>query len=181
MTAPSKIAGVSSAAVEKATGKNWQQWLTLLDKLGCGDMAHKSIAELLRAQHQLDGWWAQMITVGYEQSRGLRQALEHADGFAASISRRVNTKLGVLYEAFAQETARLEKEGIKVRRSADGKTLRARLDDGSQLEVALAGSGGKSQVRVEHSGLKSAKDAKESKAFWQLTLDELQEKLSKLG
>lgn len=181
MSETQKITGVSSAAVEKATGKNWQQWLVLLDKLGCRDQAHKSIAELLRTQHQLDGWWAQMITVGYEQSRGLRQVLERADGFAANISRTVNTKLGVLYEAFAQETARLEKEGIKVRRSADGKTLRAKLDDGSKLEVALAGSGGKSQVRVEHSGLKSAKDAKESKAFWQLTLDELQEKLSKLG
>lgn len=181
MAEKKKPAGISSAAVEKATGKSWQQWLLLLDKLGCRDQAHKSIAELLRAQHQLDGWWAQMITVGYEQSRGLRQVLEHADGFAANISRTVNTQLGVLYEAFAQETARLEQEGIKLRRSKDGKVLRARLDDGSELEVAIAGSGEKSQVRVEHSQLKTAKAAQESKTFWKLTLDELQEKLSKLG
>ena len=182
MSETHKIAGVSSDAVEKATGKNWRQWLMALDKLGARDMAHKSIAELLRAQHKLDGWWAQMITVGYEQSRGLRQVLEHADGFAASISRTVNTQLGVLYEAFAEETRRLEQSGFKVRRAGSGKAMRVQLDDGTRLEVNLSESaGGKSKVAVEHSRLKSAEDAQQSKAFWKQTLDELQEKLSRLG
>ncbi len=179
---PEKLAGVGDAAVRKATGKNWQQWLVILDRLGAREMAHKSIAEALRAQHRLDGWWAQMITVGYEQSRGLRAVLERADGFAACISRTVNTRLGVLYEAFSQEAARLEKNGIQVRRSVSGKSMRVQMDDGSKLEMNFNESGGgKSTVSVEHSRLKSAKDASESKAFWQLTLDELQQKLAKLG
>lgn len=181
MTDAKKIAGVSSAAVEKATGKSWGQWLTLIDKLGGREMAHKSIAELLHAQHKVDGWWAQAITVGYEQARGLRQVLEHADGFATTISRTVNAKLGALYDAFAAEAKRLEQSGHAVSRSKDGKTLRVKLDDGSKLEMNLSAKGGKSQVSVEHRQLKSAKQAKASKTFWQQSLDELQEKLSKLG
>lgn len=177
----SKVAGVTDAAVTKATGKDWQQWLTLLDRCGGRDMAHKSIAELLSAQHKLDGWWAQAITVGYEQARGLRQVLEQADGFAASISRTVNAKLGTLYEAFAEEAKRLEQAGHSVSRSKDGKSLRVNLDDGSKLEMNLSGKGKRSQVNVAHRRLKSAKQAKESNAFWKVTLDELQAKLAKLG
>lgn len=177
----SKVASVSDAAVAKATGKNWQQWLTLLDRCGGRDMAHKSIAELLSVQHKLDGWWAQAITVGYEQARGLRQVLEHADGFATSISRTVNVKLGALYDVFSEEAKRLEQTGHGVRRSKDGKTLRVDLDDGSKLEMNLSGKGDRSQVNVSHRRLKSAKQAKEAKAFWRTTLDELQAKLAKLG
>ena len=141
MAEAKKLAGVSSDAVEKDTGKNWQQWLRLLDKLGAHDMAHKSIAELLCAQHQLDGWWAQMITVGYEQSRGLRQVLERADGFAASISRTVNTKLGARYEAFAEESKRLEQAGYKISKGAAGKSMRVPLDAGSKLAGNFAAKG----------------------------------------
>lgn len=176
-----KAAGLSDAAVEKATGKSWQQWMTLLDRCGARDMAHKSIAELLSAQHKLDGWWAQAIAIGYERARGLRQVLERADGFAASISLTVNAKLGALYEAFADEAKRLEQSGHAVSRSKDGRTLRVNLDDGSKLEMNLSGKGDRSQVNVAHRRLKSAKQAKESKAFWQTTLDELQAKLAKLG
>lgn len=176
-----KYTDVTNADLTAATGKNWQQWLTLLDRCGARDMAHQSIAELLSVQHKLDGWRAQMVTAGYAQARGLRQVLQRADGFAATISRTVNAKLGALYEAFADEARRLEKSGHTVRRSNEGKTLRLNLDDGSTLEMNLSGKGGQSQVRVAHRQLASAKQAKESKAFWRLTLDDLQAKLAKLG
>jgi hypothetical protein len=68
-----KTAGISSAAVKKATGKDWKQWFTLLDKAGARKMPHKDIACLVYEKHQVSGWWAQMVTVGYEQARGLRQ------------------------------------------------------------------------------------------------------------
>jgi len=72
-SATAKVAGIGASAVRKATGKDWQQWFTLLDKAGAAKMPHKDIACLLYQKHKLPGWWAQMVTVGYEQARGMRE------------------------------------------------------------------------------------------------------------
>lgn len=42
---------------------------------------HKDIALWLRENHIESGWWSQMVTVGYEQARGLRQKHEKPTGF----------------------------------------------------------------------------------------------------
>ena len=44
----------------------------LLDKDGCKKMPHKQIAEIVHEKYGVGPWWCQMVTVGYEQSRGLR-------------------------------------------------------------------------------------------------------------
>jgi hypothetical protein len=36
-------------------------------------MPHKQIAEYLYEKHGLSGWWSQVVTVVYEQERGLRE------------------------------------------------------------------------------------------------------------
>ena len=38
---------ISVEAVKKATGKTWDEWFILLDRLGAGKMEHKLIARLL--------------------------------------------------------------------------------------------------------------------------------------
>lgn len=45
----------------------------MLDAAGARDWPHKQIAEHLVAAHGVDGWWAQSITVGYEQATGRRR------------------------------------------------------------------------------------------------------------
>ena len=61
---------VSDAAVEAKTGKTWQEWFALLDAAGARQMDHKSIAAHLDKKLGVPGWWAQMVTVAYEQARG---------------------------------------------------------------------------------------------------------------
>src|SRR5687768_2359813 len=63
---------VSDDAVAKSTGKTWDQWFKLLDKAGCAKMNHKEIVAVV-AKHFDGPWWGQMVTVGYEQARGLRE------------------------------------------------------------------------------------------------------------
>jgi hypothetical protein len=88
---------ISDDAVKRATGKNWEQWFTLLDKAGAKKMKHIEIARMIEKKGWLagrsssktprktssrnlgkinvatsEGWWSQMITVQYEYSRKLR-------------------------------------------------------------------------------------------------------------
>jgi hypothetical protein len=63
-------------AIEKATDKSWTQWVKELDAMGARELSHKDLA--LKLYNQLDGqlenhgWWAQGITVAYEQHIGKR-------------------------------------------------------------------------------------------------------------
>src|ERR1700752_4374658 len=71
-----RYAGVGSDAVLRATGKAWDEWLKLLDRAGAKKMPHKDIALMLSRQFKVPDWWSQMVTVGYEQARGLRKAYQ---------------------------------------------------------------------------------------------------------
>ena len=65
--------GIRSEAVQKATGCGWDKWIKALDHEGCASMSHTEIAALVHAKWPKVGdWWSQMVTVGYEQARGLR-------------------------------------------------------------------------------------------------------------
>ena len=50
MTKHSKVAGISSTAVEAKTGKGWDAWFRLLDKRGARKLKHTAIAALLEWQ-----------------------------------------------------------------------------------------------------------------------------------
>ncbi len=173
-----RLAGVGTAAVLKATGRGWDEWLTVLDRAGARVMPHKDIALLLSRKFGVPNWWSQMVTVGYEQARGLRAAGERADGFAASASRTVGTELGRLYDAWKDPELRarwLLDAPVAVRRSTDGKSLRMTWTaGGSSVEVNFQAKGaGRSQVAVQHGRLKSSKSASAQKRFWSEALDRL--------
>src|SRR4051812_42678787 len=55
-------AGISTAAVAKATGHGWDYWLKALDKLGAAQLPHKQIVEAVYDKLGLrKNWWVQMI------------------------------------------------------------------------------------------------------------------------
>lgn len=82
--------GVSDDKTLEATGRRSADWFGMLDQAGARDWSHKQIAEHLVDAHGVDGWWAQSITVGYEQATGRRRPGQQQDGtFTASVSRRI--------------------------------------------------------------------------------------------
>lgn len=82
--------GVSDERTLEATGRRSADWFGMLDQAGARDWSHKQIAAHLVEAHRVDGWWAQSITVGYEQATGRRRPGQQQDGtFTASVSRRV--------------------------------------------------------------------------------------------
>jgi len=173
-----KLAGVGTAAVTRATGRAWSEWLAVLDRAGARAMPHKEIALMLSRKFEVPDWWSQMVTVGYEQARGLRAAGQRADGFAASASRTMGAPVRRLFDAWGDAAVRdrwLHDAAIEVRRFIDGKSMRMTWKPGgSCVDVSFRSRGpGKSQVAVRHGRLRSAGAARTQKAFWSAALDRL--------
>jgi uncharacterized protein YndB with AHSA1/START domain len=179
-----RLAGVGSDAVARATGKAWDQWLAILDKAGAVAMPHKAIAAMLADKYGVPPWWSQMVTVGYEQARGLREAHQKGDGFAASASRTLQASLDRVYGAWTDPKLRalwLGSAPIEVTRATDGKSMRiAWTAGGSRVDVNFYPAGeGRSRVQVEHGKLADAQARSKQKTFWGGALDRLKAMLEK--
>jgi Domain of unknown function (DUF4287) len=171
-------AGISSEAVAAKTGKGWPEWCRILDAAGAKKMTHREIAALLRTRHGIGSWWQQMITVGYEQSRGLREKYQKGKVYSITVSRTVAAPVSALYKAWADEKVRrrwLDRKGLVVRGPASHKTVRVRWPEGAtNLLVAFYPRGkGKGQVAVSHEKLADAKAAARMKRYWAGKLDRL--------
>lgn len=67
-----QIGRVSSLSVHKHTGKNWDQWISILDKANARDWPHREITILLKKQYKLSPWWQQGVAIAYELHHGKR-------------------------------------------------------------------------------------------------------------
>jgi uncharacterized protein YndB with AHSA1/START domain len=161
---------ISSEAVKARTGKSWTQWFAVLDKAKARTMTHKEIVAVLGKKHGLGPWWQQMVTVGYEQAKGLRAKHEKPDGFEISRVKTIKAAVGDVYEAWGNTRHRaqwLPGAKLTIRKATENKTLRVTWGDGSNLEVSLYAKGqSKTQIAVQHGRLKSARAAAQQKAFW---------------
>ena len=170
---------MSDAAVKGKTGKSWPVWFAALDKLGARKLDHKAIVALVHKKFALGPWWEQMVTVTYEQARGLRQPHEKSEGFEIAKSKTFAVPLAVLYDAWNDGEKRcqwLKDAGFEIRKATPEKSIRFTWVDGETQVVAGFSSPGKSRsmVAVQHSKLPSAKSAANMKAYWAAQLANLQ-------
>jgi uncharacterized protein YndB with AHSA1/START domain len=177
-----KSAGITDAAVKKATGKTWKQWITALDKAGCRKLDHKSIAKYVNDHFDAGEWWGQMVTVGYEQATGKRLKHEKPGGFEISSSKVVDVPVPALFKAWASPASRskwLKDGSVKLRTSRPNKSMRFSWTDGEQLvSVNFYDKGnGKSQVALQHGKLPDTKAAEKMKTYWGKTLQRLKASL----
>lgn len=175
-------AGIGSEAVREKTGKGWDEWFALLDKAGAAKWSHKEIATFL---HKLKcgDWWSQMVTVGYEQARGLRVKHQTADGFSASASKTVAAPIAKLFRAWSDAKLRArwlpDSADIAIRSSTENKVIRIVWIDGkSNIEVRFYPKGAdKSQVAIERRKLQNAKEVEQVKDYWGRALQQMKELL----
>src|SRR6185503_15023246 len=123
---------MSDAAVQAKTGKDWKQWFAVLDKAGARKMSHQEIVKYLHEHEGVGPWWQQMVTVSYEQARGLRDVHQKPGGYEISVSRTINAPIARLYHAFANDKARnawLAEEGLAVRKATPNKSMRVTWND----------------------------------------------------
>ncbi len=170
-------------AVAKNTGRTWDEWFTLLDGWGAKERKHPEIARWLVDDHGVDGWWAQHVTVAYEQARGMRVPGQRADGtYGVSASKTVDAPVEVLFEAFEDEDVRARWLGdfdVTVRTARPAKSITAAWEDGStRLSIGFTAKGdNKSQVALAHERITDPRKADEMKAFWRDSLNTLKKLL----
>jgi uncharacterized protein YndB with AHSA1/START domain len=174
-----KYGGISSDAVRAKTGKGWDEWLRVLDKEKATTLSHKDIARMLYEKYNVPDWWCQMVTVGYEQARGMRAVHQKSDGFSASASKTVNAPVSKLFQASTDEAMRAKwmgKKKYEITKATPNKSVRIGWgkNNASKVDFYLTAKGkDKSQVAIQHSKLADAKAVESSKAYWRGALEKL--------
>ncbi len=199
---PATAARISSSAVERATGKTWDDWHALLDAAGANSMTHQEIVRLVR-KHGVGPWWEQMVTVGYEYARAKRTVGKTATvGFEVGVQKTLAVTprrawsllmtppgrdlwLGKLArfrlaKGAAYETA----EGNKgqVRSLTAGKHLRmtwsaaggTRGKAPSTLQIHFVPSGDGTSIRFHQEKLASASERERMRQRWRRVLEQLE-------
>jgi hypothetical protein len=170
--APGARRPYSDEVIRANTGHSWDEWFVLLDQWGAAERPHAEIARWVHQEHGVGGWWAQGVTVAYEQARGLRAPGQRRGGhFEVSASKTVAVPVERLYEAFADPALRerwLPGATFEVRTAIPAKSIRANWEDGSTRLVILfsARGGSKSQVALVHERLPDAATAEQLKPWW---------------
>lgn len=168
------------------TGRGWLDWLALLDEWGARDHNHKEIAQHLMTVHEVPGWYAQSITVGYERARGMRAVGQHADGFAITATRTVATPVERLFTAFtdAEERERwLPGADMRERTATAPKSARYDWEDGTTRVIAGFERlvDGRSRIALAHERLPDADAADAMKGWWRDRLGALKAMLEAGG
>jgi uncharacterized protein YndB with AHSA1/START domain len=159
------IAGMSDAAVKKQTGRNWMEWVAALDVARSSEKPHREIAR------------SQMVTVGYERIRGLRERGQRRDGgYEAGKSRTYAVSVERLYSAFSNARTRRRwlADKIGVRSASPNKRMRVAWNDDTVVEILFTKKASrKSSVAVTHQKLPDKASAERMKAWWNERLDVL--------
>ena len=168
-----------AARLEKGTGTPLETWARRLDEAGARELDHTAIARLLVERWEVEEWWAQGVTVAYEQVIGRRVVGQSCDGdFSASASRTVPgtpTQVRDRWDAFMTDARRdgLGLEEPSLSDTATWRYWRAAVADGSRVSVNItAKDPGRSTLGIEHKGLESSEGRAAWKDAWKQVLGE---------
>jgi uncharacterized protein YndB with AHSA1/START domain len=167
------------SGVRRGTGRERDEWFTLLDEWGAAGRPYREIAAWLTGEHKMSDWWAQKLIVEYEQSRKVREPGIRPDGtFTVGTTKTVGVPVERLFEAVVDPQRRqdwLPGAVMRERTSHPGRS--ARFDwreDGTRVTFQVAPRGeARSQVAVEHERLPDSAAAKKALAFWRERVVEL--------
>ena len=178
-----KVAGMSDEAVKAKTGCTWERWVGALDRAKANTWPHRAIAEYVHEKYKVPDWWAQMVTVGYERIRGLRDMGQRRDGaYEATKSKTFPVSMSRLYRAFSDKRTRgrwLDGVDLAVRTATRNKSMRITWGDGTSVELWFtAKERSKAQVQVQHTKLPSKAAAAEQRQYWEERLGALSELFS---
>ena len=176
------VDAVGASAVRSRTGKDRDEWFGLLDTAGAVGWDHPRIARWLREEHSVDGWWAQGLTVGYEQARGLRAPGQRRDGgFDANVSRTLHAPAQEVWPWLTDPglVERWRPAGLTVRGENPGRSVRWEAPDGSRVTVYLdAPRADRARLSVQHGKLEDEGAVAVAKDTWRHALGRLVDAIS---
>jgi hypothetical protein len=178
---------VGDDSVLAATGRSREDWFALLDAENAESWNHTDIAAWLVDSHGVDGWWAQGVTIAYEQARGLREPGQRRDGsWEASASKTLYVSPHNLWPYLGDAHHRREwigKDWPEIGQT-EPVSVRLRGEHGSKVTLRIdelaPSSDGRHRVRLaaQHAGLASSDDIAPAKALWKDAYARLADRLS---
>lgn len=174
----------SDQTVYHATGRRWDEWVPAIDAGPGRDATHTEIAAWLVDHAQVDAWWAQGVTVGYERITGKRLPGQMPDGtFTVSRSRTLDLSATTLRDLLEDDGSRasvvphvtttaVSRPGVKSPRFSV-----VDRDDHTVLGViqfAFDAAGSKTRLTVTHSQLPNSPAAQAWKELWSSWLDAME-------
>lgn len=165
-TLPPRVAepGMSDEAIQRGSGHTWDEWFTILDAWQGTTKGHAEIARYVAEEHNVGGWWAQGVTVGYERARGLRAINQRSDGFTTNASRTYPASVERLFDAVVEQPSEL----LTVRSARKPRSARFDVRENNSRVTAnfIARGPEKSTVQLQQLGLPNS----ESIAIWRAHL-----------
>lgn len=67
-----KIGLVTAESLKKNTGKSWEEWNEILDKVGARHWKHSELTAFVKKKYKLTMWWQHSVAAGYEIFTGKR-------------------------------------------------------------------------------------------------------------
>ena len=172
------VANSRIKAVERATNRTWDEWLQFMNGIGAKNLSHHEIAT--KVLEELDGkvdnlgWWAQSVTVAYEQYTGHRIPGQRPDGtFQTSVSKV--TKLGmqalmdkwVDFAAGDQDVLDVIAGDVRVSGTDKRITWRTKAHDGSDIRITSEPKkDGTASIIATQMGLQTNELNLEAKSNW---------------
>lgn len=173
---------VDISAIGEKTGRDWPAWLAFLDGIGAAQMSHKDIAAAVRETGEASGWWAQTITVAYEQHIGRRAPGEMTGGgFQLSVTKTLPCSKDDALAAWLRLMDGCDAVGNlsfaaapSVSSTDKWRYWRVTLADGSKVTITIADkAGGKAGLAVSHEKLASPEAVERWRAYWREMLRRL--------
>lgn len=174
---------INTESIEKASGESWETWVHKLDRAGARELSHAELAKLVNGQLEgveSGGWWAQGITVAYEQHIGRRVPGQLANGlFELAVSKSVARSRDVLFPVvvkwFEGKRELSGEEPLKPRSTETPKRSNWRCDfaDGSKFAATVEENGEKSKLVLSHTAVPTKEEADTWKTYWKGIADEL--------
>lgn len=172
-------------ALERATGRAWDDWFRYFEAEGARELTHADIARLARTRmpEGLDNpdWWAQGAAIAYEQHAGLRVPGQSSSGtFRVSASRTMPLDRDAAIDAW--RTAHGEREAHLGHAAGEPRSSRTEkrsfwrfgLDGAGRVEVSATPKGDdRCILAVNHDGLPSGDRIEAWRGHWKAMLAEL--------
>ena len=176
-----KLAGMTDAAVKAKTGCTWERWVRSLDHHGAAALPHREIAKMIAETWNVGDWWSQMVAVGYERIKGLRERGQRRSGqFDAARSKTFGVPAERVFDALTGKTMlrRWLPGAAEVRKATRVRSVRLSMKDGSTAAFWLVKKGdAKTTLAVQQDKLPDRATQERVKRYWGERFEVLQELL----
>lgn len=201
-----KVGKVSAESVTKHTGKNWEQWISILEKAGARSWTYQEIVAYLKTKHKQSPWWQQGVALGFEIAIGRRKEGQDAKGkYMVTATKSLALDVKAVWKFLVSEEGQKiwlkpyseteikpksqfeTKDGFfgEVRTVAQARRARIYWQDPlwekpTVLELMLVPRPGKKSILVfNHTGIKDTKTQGLLRLRWRKAADDVSQRLCK--